>query len=119
MVRKMSKKVSKLFRASATCVALTGFIVAAGAILVPSTSANAVVGVRDIDVCEWSDLDWEDMETVEQNAWAVLGWTEDAWDHSAEPRFSYAKDWEDLSAGQRGALTDLGYDEDDWDDDDC
>jgi hypothetical protein len=59
------------------------------------------------------------MSSVERNAWAVLGWTEDRWGHEAEPVFSYSKDWEDLSAGERGALTDLGYDEDDWDDDDC
>ena len=118
MVRKKSKKVSELVRLSATCVALTGFIVAAGAILVPSTNANAVVGVRDIDVCDWSDLDWDDMESVEQNAWAVLGWTEERWDKRWEP-VSDKKDWEDLSAGERGAITDLGYDEEDWDDDDC
>ena len=118
MVRKMSNKVAKLVRLSATCVALTGFIVAAGATLGPSTSANAVVGIRHIDVCDWSDIDWEDMETVEQNAWAVLGWTEERWDKGWEPA-SDSKDWEDLSAGEQGALTDLGYSEDSWDDDDC
>jgi hypothetical protein len=119
MVRNMNGKISKLTRLSTLCIALAGFVAVSGAVVAPSTPANAVVGIRDIDVCDWSDLDWEDMETVEQNAWAVLGWNEFRWDHEAEPMASYSKDWEDLSAGERGALTDLGYDEDDWDDDDC
>lgn len=87
--------------------------------LVDPVAADNVVdgGIRRQDnLCDWWELDWDEMTNAEQQAWGALGWRSDNWgtdDPKAEPASS-SKDWDELNAAEMQAARSLGFEPKTW-----
>jgi hypothetical protein len=61
--------------------------------------------------------DWSKLPSAEQNAWELLGWSEDRWTGKSPAPVSSLQRWVELSPQeQAAALHGLGYDESKWED---
>jgi hypothetical protein len=103
--------------AAAATLALAGFVVLTAALHVGnemiSTAAHAFE-IRTIgNVCNWNDLDWDELSSDEKRAWALLGWSRALWDSGNEAASS-AKDWDELTPLEQNAARWLGYDAQNW-----
>ena len=99
-------------------VALGGAMFGTAIFVAPVAAANVIDGgIRLQDsVCDWYELDWDEMTNAEQQAWMTLGWRSDNWgteDPKAEPASS-SKDWAELSRNERQAAQSLGFGPKTW-----
>ncbi len=63
----------------------------------------------------WDELSWTDMNSAEQEQWAVLGWDANSWEEETDPPSSSDKYWEELTSTERAAAEILGYTQPIWD----
>lgn len=122
----MNKNINRFIRSPVFGAVVTGSLIVSGLGFPPTlfsstTAYAALAGIRvPTDGCFWESFDWDELQSAEQNAWAVLGWNEDNWDLADLPAPpSDSKDWDELSGGQRGALIDLGFTQETWEESDC
>lgn len=64
-------------------------------------------------VCNWDNVEWNNMTADEQHAWMVLGWSKERWESSKSPESSQ-KDWDELTPRQQTAARNLNYNERTW-----
>jgi hypothetical protein len=105
-------------RAAAATLALAGLVILTGPLHMRnemiSTAAHADEIRRIGNVCNWDNLDWDEMSGAEQRAWEALGWSRRLWD-SDNDAASSAKNWDELTPNERNAAQWLGYDAQNWD----
>jgi hypothetical protein len=109
----------KIVNATAVSALLFGAGLAGAGAIMP---AEAAPGIRTVvTVCDWENLDWNEMSSAEKRQWATLGWNQTLWesdDDTAYPASAF-KDWEELNLNERAAAWTLGYTPRSWDDDVC
>ena len=105
-------------RAAAATLALTGLVILTGPLHVReqiiSTAAQADEIRKIGNVCNWDNLDWDEMSGAEKRAWETLGWSRALWDSNNYEAASSEKDWDELTPRERSAAQWLGYDALNW-----
>jgi hypothetical protein len=105
-------------RASAAALAFAGLVILAGPLHVRneliSTEAHADEIRKIGNVCNWDNLDWDEMSGAEKQAWETLGWYRALWDSDNNDPASSGKDWNELTPRERNAAQGLGYDAQSW-----
>ena len=104
-------------RATAATLALAGLVVLTGPLHVRiemfSTAAHADEIRKIGNVCNWDNLDWDEMSGAERHAWEALGWSRALWDLDSDAASS-GKDWNELTPREKNAAQWLGFDEQNW-----
>jgi hypothetical protein len=104
-------------RAAQTTLALAGLVILTGPPHVRnemiSTAAHADEIRKVGNVCDWDNLDWDELSGAEKRAWEVLGWSRALWD-SDNDAASASKNWDELTPRERNAAQWLGYDAQNW-----
>jgi hypothetical protein len=104
-------------RAAAATLALAGFVILNDPLHMRnemiSTAAHADEIRRIGNVCNWDNLDWDEMSGMEKQAWEALGWYRALWNSDGDAASS-AKDWNELTPNERNAAQWLGYDAQSW-----
>ena len=104
-------------RAAAATLALTGLVFLAGPLHVRneiiSTAAHADEIRKLGNVCDWDNLDWDEMSGAEKHAWEALGWYRALWNSDGDAASS-GKDWDELTPREKTAAQWLGYDAQNW-----
>lgn len=89
----------------------------------PAASSESAPAVRDLknNLCGWEALSWGDLNAVEQQTWAVLGWQSASWDGEAGAQrpASELKEWAELTPAEQESATKLGYDQASWNSINC
>jgi hypothetical protein len=98
---------------------LSGLLLVGGALLVPIDGATSAAYAADSiripsNVCAWYDMDWAELNSAEQQAWSVLGWTKALWDSQNGQAPSEDKDWTDLNPGEQAAAQSVGFTSATW-----
>jgi hypothetical protein len=105
-------------RAAATTLALAGLFILTGPLHVRNEMLSTAAQADEIrkmgNVCDWDNLDWEEMSGAEKHAWEALGWSRALWDSDNSDAASSGKDWDELTARERTAAQWLGYDAQNW-----
>jgi hypothetical protein len=105
-------------RAAAATLALAGLVILIGPLHVQNemitTAAHADEIRRIGNVCNWDNLDWDEMSSSEKRAWEALGWSRALWDSDNTEAASSEKDWDELTPNERNAAQWLGYDAQNW-----
>ena len=63
----------------------------------------------------WGQYEWDDLYFGEQQLFAYLGWSAEAWAGDIDIPESKYRTWEQLSWVEKGAASQLGYDAESWD----
>jgi hypothetical protein len=82
-------------------------------------SAAHAAQIRAIgNVCNWNDVDWDQMTRDEQQAWETLGWSRTTWENDLSSQvYSEQQDWSQLTLDEKSAAEALGYSASSWDSD--
>ena len=105
-------------RAAAASLALAGVVILTGPLHVRNEMISTAAQADEIrkmgNVCDWDNLDWEEMSSAEKHAWEALGWSRALWDSDNSDAASSAKDWDELTPREKNAAQWLGYDAQNW-----
>jgi hypothetical protein len=105
-------------RAAVATLALAGLVILTGPLHVRdpmiSTAAQADEIRKIGNVCDWDNVDWDEMSSAEKRAWEMLGWSHALWDSNGDAASS-DKDWDELTPREKNAAQWLGYDAQNWD----
>jgi hypothetical protein len=105
-------------RTAAATLALAGLVILTGPLHVRSDMISTAAHADEIrkigNVCNWDNLDWDEMSSAERHAWETLGWYRALWDSGNYDAPSSAKDWDELTPRERAAAQVLGYDAQNW-----
>jgi len=105
-------------RAAAVMLALTGLVMLTGPLHMGSDMISTAARADEIrkigNVCNWDNLDWDEMSGAEKRAWETLGWSRALWDSNNYEAASSEKDWDELTPRERSAAQWLGYDAQNW-----
>jgi hypothetical protein len=105
-------------RATAATFALTALVFLIGSPHVRNEmilTAAYADQIRQIgNVCNWDNLDWDEMSNAEKQAWETLGWSRALWDSDKYEAASSGKDWDELTPSEKNAAQWLGYDAQSW-----
>jgi len=103
--------------AAAATLALAGLVILTGPPQVRSEMISTAAYADEIrkigNVCNWDNLDWDEMSGAERHAWEALGWSRALWD-SDNDAASSGKDWEELTPREKTAAQWLGFDAQNW-----
>jgi hypothetical protein len=104
-------------RAAAATLALAGLVILTGPLHVRNEMISTAARADEIrkigNVCDWDNLDWDEMSGAERHAREALGWSSALWDSNNDAASS-AKDWDELTPREKNAAQWLGYDAQNW-----